>query len=57
METDPVIWEPLIRAEHAYLDAMFGTLEQRHGSVDGYLMDILGVDAALKASMAQQLLD
>ena len=56
-QVDPVIWEPLIRAEHAYLDAMFGALEQRHGSVDGYLLEILGVDAAFKERMAQQLLD
>jgi protein-tyrosine phosphatase len=56
-QIDPVIWEPLMRAEHAYLDAMFGALEQRHGSVDGYLVEILGVDAVLKQRMAQQLLD
>jgi protein-tyrosine phosphatase len=56
-QVDPVIWEPLMRAEHAYLDAMFRTLERRHGSVDGYLREILGVDAAFKQRIAQHLLD
>jgi protein-tyrosine phosphatase len=56
-QVDAAIWEPLMRAERAYLDAMFGALEQRHGSVDGYLREILGVDAVFKQRIAQHLLD
>jgi protein-tyrosine phosphatase len=44
----PEIRAPLIAAEPEYIEAMLGTLDQRYGSVDGYLASRLGVtDAAL----------
>ena len=44
----PEIRAPLIAAEPEYIEAMLGALDQRYGSVDGYLASRLGVtDAAL----------
>lgn len=40
------VWEPLLRAEPAYIMAMFDALERRHGSVATYLAEVLDVDAA-----------
>jgi len=35
---------PLLRADSAYLDALYDTLDADHGGVDAYLHDVLGVD-------------
>ncbi|MFD1106461.1 tyrosine-protein phosphatase [Sphingobium olei] len=47
---------PVLRAEAAYLDALFETLEARHGGVDGYLRETLGVDADARAALRAALL-
>ena len=39
----PDVLAPLFRADPAYIEAMFAAVEQRHGSVAGYLRDVLGV--------------
>lgn len=44
-DLDPQIWAPMMRADPAYLDAVFTTLEQRHGSSAGFLHDEIGLDA------------
>jgi protein-tyrosine phosphatase len=49
--------EPLLKAESVYLDTLFATLDESHGGVDGYLNDVLGVDAAARDSMRGMLLD
>lgn len=41
--------------EAAYLDAAFVAMEDRHGSVDAYLEQALGVDAALRDRIADRL--
>ena len=41
--------------EAAYLDAAFAAIEARCGSVDGYLDQALGIDAALRARIATRL--
>jgi protein-tyrosine phosphatase len=40
------IWEPLMRVHPDYLNSMFEQLEASHGSVSGYMRDLLGVDQA-----------
>lgn len=40
------IWEPLMRVHPDYLQAMFDQLEASHGSVGGYLRDLIGIDEA-----------
>ena len=39
-----------------YLDAFFGSIEARHGTVDAYLEDVLGVDAALRERIQDRIL-
>ena len=52
----PDVAEPILRADAAYLDALFETLEQDHGGVDAYLEQMLGVDAAARAMLCEALL-
>jgi protein-tyrosine phosphatase len=54
---DSRIWEPLLRAERSYIETMFQVLEQRHGSVEGYLHDVLGVSADVGAAIRGRLLE
>ena len=49
--------EPLLRAEAVYLDTLFATLDEKHGGVDGYLNDVLSVDAKARDAMRGMLLD
>lgn len=42
--------------EPAFLDAAFAAIEGRHGSVDAYLGDVIGVDMALRARLIERLL-
>ena len=41
--------------EPAYLDAAIESIEARHGSLDGYLEQALGVDGALRDRIAERL--
>ncbi|WGM32349.1 tyrosine-protein phosphatase [Brevundimonas sp. NIBR11] len=41
--------------EAAYLEAAVGSIEARHGSIDGYLEQALGVDAALRDRIGERL--
>lgn len=54
---DREIWEPMLRAERAYLETAFETLEQAHGSVAGYLRDVLGIDDAMQATLRSKLVE
>lgn len=47
---------PVLRAEAAYLDALFETLDARHGGVDGYLRETLGVDEDARSTLRAALL-
>lgn len=53
---DPAIWEPMMRADPAYLAAMFVTLEVRHGSVEAFVRDELGLDDGIVAAIRERLL-
>jgi protein-tyrosine phosphatase len=39
-----------------YLDTAMGVVRERHGSVDAYLQDVLGVDAALREQIRERVL-
>ncbi|CAL1690464.1 hypothetical protein MMB232_00589 [Brevundimonas subvibrioides] len=41
--------------EEAYLDAAIAAIEARHGSIDGYLEQALGVDTALRDRITERL--
>lgn len=53
---DQRIWEPMMRADPAYLAAMFETVEARHGSGEGFIRDELGLDDAGIAAIRKRLL-
>ncbi|MEM1125443.1 MAG: tyrosine-protein phosphatase [Bacteroidota bacterium] len=47
---------PLLRSDPAYIEATFATLEERHGSVEGFIRDVMGIsDETLDALRAQLL--
>ena len=54
---DARLWEPMMRADSAYLDAMFEQLTTAHGSLEAYLRDELQVDAAMIESLHAHLLE
>jgi protein tyrosine/serine phosphatase len=39
-----------------YLNTAFAAIEQRHGSIDAYLAEVLGVDDPLRARLHERLL-
>jgi len=53
---NPRIWEPMMRADPAYLAAMFDTIETRHGSGEGFIRDALGMDDTAIAAIRARLL-
>jgi protein-tyrosine phosphatase len=47
---------PLLVADAAYLEALFTHFDTLHGGIEGYLRDVLGVDAAERAALREALL-
>lgn len=54
---DRRLWEPLMRADPAYLDGMFDQLVSAHGSAEAYLRQELEVTGAMMARIRTNLLD
>jgi protein-tyrosine phosphatase len=54
---DRRLWEPMMRADGAYLDAMFEQLQSAHGSAQAYLSAELGVNAAMLERIRAHLLE
>ena len=54
---DRQLWEPMMRAESAYLDAMFDRLDAAHGSVERYLRDELGMHDGMIDRLRSHLLE
>lgn len=50
------VLEPLLSVDVAYLTALFETLDERHGGVEGYL-NALGVDEPAREALRERLLD
>ena len=46
----------LMMVEAAYLDAAFAAIRDRHGALEAYLRDMLGVDAARRDAIAARLI-
>ncbi len=51
------IWESMLRADAAYLGAMFEQLEAAHGTAERYLSDELGVDTLVIERLRGHLLE
>jgi protein-tyrosine phosphatase len=52
----PVV-RPLMASDPAYIEAAFGAIEQKYGSLDAYLESRLGVTAQMRAAMRARLLE
>lgn len=50
-------WFPILQADPLYLNAMFNEIEGRHGSVDAYLAEEIGVDKPALAAIRNRLLE
>jgi protein tyrosine/serine phosphatase len=46
----------VMRVESEYLDRAFEVMREAHGSIDGYLEQVLGVDAAMRSRIHDRLL-
>ena len=47
----------IMGVEAKYLEAAFAAIDERHGSVDGYLRDVLGVDDVLRGRLREVLVE
>ena len=54
---DRKVWEPLMKTDTAYLQAMFDRLNREHGSVIGYVESELGISPALIERIQMNLLE
>lgn len=55
---DQRLWEPLLRADPAYLDSLFGAIAGKHGSTKVYMAEVLGLsEQQMKAIAATLLVD
>jgi protein-tyrosine phosphatase len=54
--TTQEVWEPLMRADAAYIDALFETLESRHAGVEGYLREVLRLEDGMLDRIRARLL-
>lgn len=54
---DRAVWEPVMTAETAYIEAMFEEIDGINGSIDAYLTDELGISPALRDKIADNLLE
>jgi protein-tyrosine phosphatase len=53
----PDVIAPVLAADEDYIATLFATLDAGHGGVDGYLTDVLGVDADKRAAICERLLE
>lgn len=56
-QLDDEVLRVLMGVEAEYLEGAFAMMAERHGSIDGYLAEVLGVDAALKARLRAALVE
>lgn len=52
---DPEVLRVIMGVEAEYLESAFNMIAEKHGSIDGYLREVLGVDDALRAKLREQL--
>jgi protein-tyrosine phosphatase len=48
---------PVLEARESYLAAAYDEVERRHGGMDAYLRDALGIDDTLRSALRKRLLD
>ncbi len=56
-QMDPEIVRVIMGVEVEYLEAAFAMIAEKHGSLDGYLADVLGADDALRSRLRAALVE
>ena len=56
-QLDEAVLRVLMGVEPEYLESTFRVIAERHGSIDGYLADVLGADAALRERLRGALME
>jgi protein tyrosine/serine phosphatase len=56
-QMDDEVLRILMGVEPEYMEAAFAAMTERHGSIDGYLREVLGVGDALKAGLRAALVE
>ncbi len=56
-QMDPEIVRVIMGVEPEYMESAFAMISEKHGSVDGYLGEVLGVDDALRGKLREQLVE
>ena len=54
---EPEVLRVIMGVEAEYLESAFATIAKEQGSLDGYLREVLGVDEALRAKLAEALVE
>ena len=54
-QLDPEVLRVLMGVEEEWLESAFAMIAGKHGSIDGYLREVLGADEALRAKLREQL--
>lgn len=56
-QMEPEILRVIMGVEPEYLEAAFAVIAEKHGSIDGYLRDVLGVDDRLRGRLREVLVE
>jgi protein tyrosine/serine phosphatase len=56
-QLDPEVLRVLMGVEAEYLESAFAMMEEKHGSIDAYLQEALGVDEAMKVRLHAALVE
>jgi protein tyrosine/serine phosphatase len=56
-QLDPEVLRVLMGVEPEYVESIFRMMEERHGSTDGYLREMLGVDEAMRERLRAALVE
>ena len=56
-QMDPEVLRVIMGVEAVYLEAAFEMIGERHGSLEGYLREVLGVDGDLREKLREQLIE
>lgn len=56
-QLDPEVMRVLMGVEPEYVESIFRMMEERHGSTDAYLRDMLGVDEAMRERLRTALVE
>lgn len=56
-QMDPEVLRVIMGVEPEYMESAFVTIAEKHGSIDGYLRDVLGVDDALRGRLRDALVE